>query len=102
MKRSIIECECESGTSSRRVEKRGRGDAVRERDISNCDSLASEGDIQKETRAELTAHNQLWCEGESMLGATVMCRQYSVSTNKTRVCQHAQHANLSVTANTSA
>lgn len=52
MKRSFIECECDSGTSSERVKPRRRGGAVRERDISDSDSSAREEDVQKETEGK--------------------------------------------------
>ncbi len=61
----------------------------------------AERDGGKQTQAELTACNQFQCEAESMLGATVTCGQYSVNTNKTQVCQHTYHTNLSVKANIS-
>ncbi len=67
-----------------------RGGAVRERDISGCDSLERERerDGGNQTRAELTACSGFQCEAESVLGATVTRGQYSVNTNKTQVCQH--------------
>lgn len=52
MKRSFIEYECDSGTSSERVKPRRRGGAVRERDISDSDSSAREEDVQKETEGK--------------------------------------------------
>lgn len=79
-----------------------RGGAVREGDISGSDSSAREREMCRETRAELTARNQFQCEAESMLGAAVTPGQCSVNTNKTQVCQPAQHTNLSVKANLSA
>lgn len=93
---------------SRRHERKEKkwGGAVRERDISGCDSSArerhAERDGVKQTRVELTVGNRFQCEAESMLGAVVTRRQCFVNTNKTRGCQRTQHSNLSVKANTSA
>lgn len=79
--RLIIGCARDSG---REDEK--RGGAVRDGDVSGSDSSARGRDEQDETRAELTARNQLQCEAECMLGATVACGQYSVNTHNTLIC----------------
>lgn len=69
-----------------RVNKKTADSSARER------QSGSRRDEGKQTRAELTARNQLQCEAESMLGATATRGQYSVNRNKnTSLSTHATH-----------